>query len=248
MRTTRLTALMALLLALVVLPAAAQAKDRDHDGLPDKWEKRNHLSTKAKSANRDNDRDGVDNHNEYREGTKAKDRDSDNDGKSDGREDRDRDGLVNRAEDASGNDPRDRDTDSDGIVDGKEQAGVVTAYENGELTIDLANGGSVTATVTDDTEVECQTEATAEDDQSDARAQTSQRGPGGDPPRREAGSQDGPSGDPGAEHHCGGAHGDADQSECPAGTLAVGAKIHEAQLKVTSDGKEWVEIEVLTSA
>lgn len=90
MRTNKLLILVAALaVALVALPAAAQAapRDPDGDGISDRWEKRH----KVKRANADTDRDGVDNRNEYVEGTKPRDRDSDNDGRSDGREDRDRD-------------------------------------------------------------------------------------------------------------------------------------------------------------
>jgi hypothetical protein len=227
MRIHRLLILVAALaVALVALPAAAQAapRDRDGDGMSDRWEKRH----KVKRANADTDRDGVDNRNEYREGTRPRDRDTDNDGKSDGREDRDRDGLNNRSEDATGNDPKDRDTDSDGIPDGKEQAGVVTAYDDGVLTIDLANGGSVKGKVTEDTDIDCATEAQAEGTDG---ATASQRGEGGgfgcD------GSRDGA---------------DSDDVECPEGALAVGAKVHEASLKITSDGAVFKEIELLLPA
>ena len=227
----------ALAVALVALPAAAQARDRDGDGMSDRWEKRH----KVKRANADTDRDGVDNRNEYVEGTKPRDRDSDNDGRGDGREDRDRDRLSNRAEDATGNDPTDRDTDNDGIPDGKEQAGVVTSYENGVLTIDLANGGSVTGTVNEDTDLDCATEAQAEGTDGDATA--SHRG--GD----DAGPAEGrrPRGEAGG-FGCDGHREGEDEVECPEGALAVGAKVHEATLKVTSDGAVFKEIELLIPA
>jgi len=161
MRTTRpFTLIAAVAVAIAALPAAAQAapRDRDGDGMPDRWERRNHV----RSANADPDRDRVDNRNEYVEGTLARDADSDNDRRRDGREDRDRDRLNNAAEDATGNDPTDRDTDDDGILDSLEQAGVVSAYVDGVLTIDLANGSSVTAAVTEETDVDCATEAVAQ--------------------------------------------------------------------------------------
>lgn len=240
MRNSKLLILVAALaVALVALRAAAQAapRDRDGDGMSDRWEKRH----KVKRANADTDRDGVDNRNEYVEGTRPRDRDSDNDGRSDGREDRDRDRLSNRAEDATGNDPTDRDTDNDGIPDGKEQAGVVTAYEDGALTIDLANGGSVTGKVTEDTDVDCATEAQAEGTDDDASA--SHRGDG------EAGPAEGrrPRGDHGG-FGCDGFREGEDDVECPDGALAVGAKVHEASLKLTSDGAVFKEIELLIPA
>jgi hypothetical protein len=218
----KLTILIAAL-ALVAVPGVAQAADRDSDGLPDRWERRHHLSTSTDSANADQDDDNVDNGNEFEEGTKPRDRDSDDDGRRDGREDRDRDGLNNAAEDMTANDPTDRDTDGDGIPDGKEQAGVVSAYdeETGELTIDLANGTAVTAAVTDRTRVECSTEEQAEEEQ-DESAGVSRRGGRG----------------------CDGFDG---RGECPEGTLAVGAAIHEAVVRYGWDGPVYAEIEVLAS-
>jgi hypothetical protein len=245
MRPTRLIMLVvAVAMALLAVPAASQARDRDHDGLPDKWEKKFHLSTQKSSANADSDRDSVDNGNEYRERTNPRRKDSNRNGRPDGREDRDRDHLNNAAEDATGNDPIDKDTDNDGTPDGQEQAGVVTDYNTttGSLTINLSNGGSVTAKVTDNTEIECETETQAEDindDSASASRDGSDDGPGDDRGEDRQGRGDG--------EHCGGEHGDRDHAECPAGTLKVGSRIHEAKAKVTSDGAEWVEIEVLNS-
>src|SRR3954453_19674049 len=166
MKPTRLLLLaLAATVALLAVPAVSQARDRNPDGLPDKWEKHFHLSLHKNQAHRDADRDRVDNANEFREHTNPRRRDTSHNGRPDGREDRDRDHLNNAAEDATGNDPIDKDTDNDGIPDGKEQAGVVSAFNQttGDLTIDLANGGSVTGKVTDATEVECETENEAED-------------------------------------------------------------------------------------
>jgi hypothetical protein len=160
-RVSILTAALAALMA-VAAPGVAMARDRDKDGLPDRWEKRHHLSVHKKSAEADPDHDKVDNRNEYRERTNPRDRDSDNDGRRDGREDRDRDKLSNAAEDATGNDPADRDTDDDGVADGREQAGVVASFGGDQLSIRLSSGGTVTGDVTEDTELECVTEAQAE--------------------------------------------------------------------------------------
>ena len=151
-----------LALGALALPGAAVAKDRDHDGMSDRWEKRHHLSTKHNSAGGDPDRDRVDNRNEYRERTNPRDRDSDNDRKRDGVEDADRDKLRNAAEDATGNDPIDPDTDNDGVLDGREHAGVIRSFEEGVLTVDLSNGDSLSGLVTDETRVKCISESAAE--------------------------------------------------------------------------------------
>src|SRR6478672_885547 len=91
--------------ALFVLPAGALAKgrDRDHDRMPDKWEKRHHLNTHAKDARKDPDKDGLSNLSEFRHHTDPQNADTDNDGVGDG----------NEVEDHTN--PDDSDTDDDGV-------------------------------------------------------------------------------------------------------------------------------------
>jgi hypothetical protein len=114
-------AVMLAIAASLMLAGGAFAKDRNHDRIPDKWEKRHHLSLAHKQGGRDQDHDGLKNRGEFR-------------------------AHLN---------PRDADTDDDGIDDGDEHPGEVASFEDGMLTIALANGGTLTAAVTDDTEVEC---------------------------------------------------------------------------------------------
>ena len=235
------------LLAALAGPAAALARDRDHDGLPDRWEKRHHLSVHHKSAAGDPDRDKVDNRNELRERTDPRDRDSDNDGIPDGREDRDRDRLRNAGEDATGNDPLDPDTDDDGIRDGAEQAGVIESFEGGTLTIRLATGGTITGAVTDATEVECESEHEAEDAESHSRLHASAADEPGDT-EDEPGDDEGDDGD-----HQGDEHGDhEDEGEddggehaCSADDLQVGVPVHEAELELTADGAVFKQVQLI---
>ena len=94
-----LLALFALAL-MAALPATAGAKhhahhgakvahkaDRNRDGLPDRWERKNHLSLRVNQASRDQDRDGANNSAEFAAGTNPRDSDTDNDGMRDGSED-----------------------------------------------------------------------------------------------------------------------------------------------------------------
>jgi hypothetical protein len=74
------------LIALIALPSAAAAKDRNHDRIPDRWEKAHHLSLGANQARRDQDRDGLRNRGEFMASDKPHDADSDNDGVEDGDE------------------------------------------------------------------------------------------------------------------------------------------------------------------
>src|SRR3954447_25899936 len=178
----------ALALLVVAFAGTAAAKDRSHDRIADKWEKRFHLSLKVDQADKDQDCDKVDNLNEFQEGTNPRDPDTDNDGRRDGREDADHDGLNNRGEDMTANLPDDQDTDNDGVEDGEENPGTIASFDGTTLTIDIAGGGQVSGIVDATTRIECETEdehevgddsgpgvATASHDGSDDNS-----GPGGD--------------------------------------------------------------------
>ena len=73
-------------LALLAMPSLAAAKDRNHDRIPDRWEKRHKLSLKVNQARRDQDRDHLRNRAEFLAGDNPRDRDSDDDGIADGQE------------------------------------------------------------------------------------------------------------------------------------------------------------------
>src|SRR4029079_5657725 len=76
------TAVIALALSLGAV-ATASAKDRNHDRIPDRWERSYDLSLKVNQAKRDQDGDKMVNRNEYRAGTNPREADSDNDGTED---------------------------------------------------------------------------------------------------------------------------------------------------------------------
>jgi hypothetical protein len=67
-------------IAMLALPGAAAAKDRNHDRIPDRWEKRHHLSLGANQAHRDQDRDRLRNRAEFLAGTNPRNADTDGDG------------------------------------------------------------------------------------------------------------------------------------------------------------------------
>jgi hypothetical protein len=75
-------------LAMLAVPslAAAKQRDRNHDRIPDRWEKRHRLSTKVNQAQRDQDRDRLRNRAEFLAGTNPRKADTDGDGISDGDE------------------------------------------------------------------------------------------------------------------------------------------------------------------
>jgi len=73
-------------LAMLALPGIAAAKDGNHDRIPDRWEKRHHLSLSVNQAGRDQDRDHLRNRAEFLADDNPRDRDSDGDGVLDGDE------------------------------------------------------------------------------------------------------------------------------------------------------------------
>lgn len=228
-RTFSVAAAGALALMLAAFGGTAVAKDRNHDQIPDKWEKRFHLSVKVDQSNRDQDRDKVDNLNEFQEGTNPRDRDSDNDGRPDGREDSDHDGLDNRGEDESANLPDDRDTDNDGVRDGDENASRIASFDGTTLVIDLAGGGQVSGTVDATTRIKCENEDQHEAD--DNRGPGPNSGPGNASASRH-GDDDNTENEPGDDH---GDHqmGD-DERTCAAADLTPGTAVHEAELEGTT--------------
>jgi hypothetical protein len=96
MRRTLMIVVAALAAALMLVPVAAQANgshhrkaskaDSNRDRIPDRWERKHHLSLKVKQTRRDQDRDGLNNLGEFRAKTNPRDRDSDDDGVGDGAE------------------------------------------------------------------------------------------------------------------------------------------------------------------
>lgn len=107
---------------LLALPGSALAADRDHDRLPDGWEKKHGLSVTHHSAAADPDRDGLTNLGEFLSKTSPKRADSDRDRVEDADEDRDRDRVDNGNEVLERTHPDKRDTDGDRQPDGVEDA------------------------------------------------------------------------------------------------------------------------------
>ncbi|MDX6583456.1 MAG: hypothetical protein QOI10_2640 [Solirubrobacterales bacterium] len=76
----------AVALSLGAMAATGAAKDRNGDGLPDRWERHNDLSLQVDQARRDQDGDQLRNRGEYRAGMDPRDADTDGDGIPDGEE------------------------------------------------------------------------------------------------------------------------------------------------------------------
>jgi hypothetical protein len=190
--------------------ALAHGKDRNHDRIPDRWEKRHHLSLHKKQ----------------------------------GRRDQDHDGLKNRGEWKARLDPRDADTDNDGTDDGDENTGKVESFANGVLTISLFNGDTLSGAVTDETEIECDSEPgddRGEDEHGDDDGEHGDGEHGDDDPGDEEGDDDRSLASRGDDD------GDDEGNEdCGTEALVPGAKVLEAELKVSGGAAIWTEVELLT--
>jgi hypothetical protein len=81
-----LPALLLAVAGLLLTAGAASAKDRNHDRIPDRWEKSHHLSVHVNQARKDQDRDGLRNLAEFKAGTDPRAADTDSDGIKDGAE------------------------------------------------------------------------------------------------------------------------------------------------------------------
>jgi hypothetical protein len=150
------------------------------------------------------------------------------------RRDQDKDGLKNRAEWRAQTDPLDADSDDDGIDDAGENAGTVTAFANGELTITLFDGGTLTGNVTEDTEIKCDDDSATASGQGDDEGQDDE----------DEGDDDN-GGPQGGDDEGDDDQGDDDNSEtCAPDALKVGAAVEEADLKISSAGRVWDEIEL----
>jgi hypothetical protein len=227
-RIPRLLLTLAALALLAAFPSAAaagshhhhraRAADRNHDGLPDAWERKFHLSLRVNEARRDQDHDGLTNMQEFR-------------------------ARLN---------PRSDDSNGDGVPDAQENAGTVSSFTGGVLTIALLSGDSVHGTVDANTEIECITpgQADVEDEQGDddsgsstSTARAADDGGSGDGGST-SGSDDGDrsgSGD-------GDGQGDDNATMCDASALTPGATIHEAELAATSGGLRFEKVGVLVPA
>jgi hypothetical protein len=188
----------ALVVALAVPSvASAHRRDRNHDRIPDRWERAHHLSLKVNQANRDQDRDG----------------------------------LRNRQEFLADDNPRDADTDNDGVEDGEENSGRIVSFSGGVLVIDLfGSSDDVRGTVTNATEVECDG---AEDAHTSDNGDDDHSGPG-----------DGERGDEFGDREDENENEDEDEDACGAGDLTPGAVVREAELKTTSTGLAFEQIEL----
>jgi hypothetical protein len=223
-------------LALLALPAAAsahgKARDSDHDGMPNQWEQAHHLKVHKADANGDPDKDG----------------------------------LRNLAEYKLHSDPQNPDSNANGVPDGSDVAGTVASFTNGVLVITLPDGSTRSGTVTTQTQIECKPAAPTTTPTPVARAARDGGGDNGDDQggqgRDSAQSTTQPSTTQPGTTQPPGANGEPDDdnnnvqddenddqgddaASCGPNPLTPGAKVHEAELSLTSAGATWGKVELL---
>lgn len=213
--------------ALLALPAVAAAKDRNHDHIPDRWEKRHHLSLHVKQGGRDQDGDHLRNRDEFLAETNPRDPDTDNDGVEDGNENA---GTIASFDPQTGR-----------LVINLFNGDTVAGTVNDETEIKCGHecdGHHGDATVSDDGGDHS---GPGRDGDGNQMLPPPPPGEGDNPAGDDEGNDpaDGPEG-PGP--------GPQDQQEqdasCGPEALVVGAVVEEADLKVTQDGAIFEEIEL----
>jgi hypothetical protein len=231
---TLLTALMALL-AFAAAPSAiakrgaAHAKkhhahkgDRNRDRIPDRWERKHHLSLRVNQAKRDQDHDGLKNRAEFQARTDPRDGDSDDDGIRDGQEHA---GKVVSFDSATGALVLE-------LFDGSQMSGTVT----GDTELECHTASQL--------DQRAPTAARA--------ARTAEDGPGsgdddpsGDDHGDDQGDDDQGDDDQGDDHGDDD-HGDDDGS-CDTSALVPGTTVHEAELSATDAGAIWREVQLIVT-
>jgi hypothetical protein len=235
------------LAALLAVPAAAMAKshDRNHDGIPDKWEKKFGLSTRHNSALADPDHDGLNNLGEFRAHTNPRKADTNGNGINDANDDQDGDGVSNQDEMQDGTNPSNPDTNGNGVPDGQEASGTIVSFTEdsanpgtGVLTIKLADNSTISGKVDSSTEIECHSAAAGQGNSHDKNG--ADDGPGHD-----SGDQ-GDQGSQGSGDNEGDGHdGNGDNQKCTTADLTAGTAVHEAELHGTGDQAVFEKVELL---
>jgi hypothetical protein len=205
-------------MALLALPAIASAKDRNHDRIPDRWEKRHHLSLKVNQAKRDQDRDHLRNRAEYMAGDNPRDADSDNDGIKDGEENA---GKIQSF-----------DQETDVLTIGLFGGGTVEGLVTEETEIECSGHGTATASHEDGERADGEE---ASDHEEEAEEES------GDDHGEEA-DDEGEADDQG-DQHSESSEGDSG-GECSTSDLTEGAVVKEADLHVSNGRAAFEKIEL----
>lgn len=209
-------------LALLAMPSLAAAKDRNHDHIPDRWEKRHHLSLKVNQARKNQDHDQLNNRQEFLAGDNPRDPDTNNDGVMDGE---DNAGTIASFDAETGK-------LTINLFGGESISGFVN--EETEIQCEGHSGASMSSDGTGSGE-----EAESGDDNGEEQAGDGE----GDQGEEESGDDNGEESEPGDDNggegeESGDNHGE--QGNCSTADLTPGAVVKEAELQI-EEGKATFE-------
>jgi hypothetical protein len=217
-------------IALLAMPGLAAAKDRNHDRIPDRWERHHRLSLTVNQARHDQDGDHLRNRAEFLAGDNPRDRDSDDDGVIDGNEQA---GTIASFDAESG-----RLTIN--LFGGDTIAGLVT--ETTEIKCEDSAGATTSSEGSGSGEGE-----PGDDNGGDGEeAGDDNGGQAEEPGDDDSGDDQGDNSSPGSESSGPGNEGDDDSgsSVCTTADLVPGAVVGEADLKLENGQATFDEVEL----
>jgi len=221
-------------LALLAMPGLAAAKDRNHDHIPDKWEKRHHLSLMVNQAHKNQDDDALRNRAEFLAGDNPRDADSNNDGVEDGE---DNAGTITSFDAETGKLVIN-------LFGGESVSGLVN--EETEIKCEDHSSASASSEGSGSGEAEPGDDNGGEAEPGDDNGGRGEEEPGDDRGGEEPGDDNG--GDnsgPGSENSGPGRGDDGDEAgTCTAADLVPGAVVQEAELKVANGQATFEEVEL----
>ncbi|MGN6814872.1 MAG: hypothetical protein ACTHK3_02150 [Solirubrobacterales bacterium] len=210
-------------LALLAMPSLAAAKDRNHDRIPDRWEKKHHLSLKVNQARKDQDRDGLRNRAEFLAGDNPRKADTNGDGVMDGEENA---GTIVSFDEATGKLTIDLFGDEN-----------ISGFVTEETEIKCEGGGSASAS----------SDGMSGDEQSgDGEGEPGDDNGGEEQAGDDNGGQgeEEPGDDNGQEEESGDDNGGAGNGNCTTADLTPGAVVQEAELKLENGKAVFEEVEL----
>jgi len=222
-------------LALLAMPSLAAAKDRNHDHIPDKWEKRHHLSLKVNQAHKNQDSDALRNRAEFLAGDNPRDADSNDDGVMDGE---DNAGTIASFDGETGKLVIN-------LFGGETVSGLVD--ESTEIKCEDHSGASASSEGSGSGQAEPGDDNGGQEEAGDDNGGQGEEEPGDDNGDEEAGDdRGGDNSGPGSENS-GPGRGDGEQTgenTCTSADLVPGAVVQEAELKVANGQATFEEVEL----
>lgn len=212
--------------ALLAMPGLAVAKDRNHDRIPDRWEKRHNLSLTFNQARHDQDGDHLRNRGEFLAGDNPRDRDSDDDGVMDGSEQA---GTIASFDATTGR-----------LVIDLFGTDTVAGFVTDETEIKCDDSSSSAA-------MSSEGSGSGEAEPGDGEEVGDDNGGQGEEPGDDNGDDDqGDNSGPGSENSGPGHEGDDDNGDrvCTTAELVPGAVVEEAELKVRNGQATFDEVEL----